>query len=86
MALPLRALTTHDVLYNWYCHQWNVYVENAFYNDNKEYFEAGINDPENFQKLFMDYPKTIEKYYPKPILNTIKKAFKANDKTKLNKS
>tara|TARA_R110002051_G_scaffold292807_1_gene357731 strand:+ start:415 stop:771 length:357 start_codon:yes stop_codon:yes gene_type:complete len=76
-ALPQRRLTTNDYLYNWYCDQWIKDVENQFYEDFRPYLEKGINDPDTFLELFVKYPKTIEKHYPKAILQTIRKEIKA---------
>lgn len=69
-AINLRALVVHDGLRNWYCDQWLQLVEKQFIKENQIYFD--LDAVEVIQDLFFDYPKQIEKYYPKTLLKMIK--------------
>ena len=75
-AVPLRTLQTNDHLFNWFCDMWLRHVELPFYMQIMPYLEAGIEDPQTVQDLFMEHTDAIKGFYPKPLLNTIKKQFK----------
>lgn len=68
----------NKALYNWYATQWQMLVEEPFFNDHKEYLEAGIVDPENFQDLFLQYAEAIQSNYPKALLDLIKSDLKTH--------
>ncbi len=72
-AIPLRKLQTNDYLFNWYCEQWLKNVELPFFVQVSDYLEADINDREHFMDLLLQCAEEIENYYPKPIINNIRK-------------
>jgi hypothetical protein len=80
-ALPYRALSTNDYLYNWYCDQWIIYVENQFFKDNQTLIESELNDPDTFQDLILTYPEEIERFYPNQIIYNIKNKYKNDNYT-----
>lgn len=72
-GLCKRLMVSHEGLYNWYCDQWNVIVENLFYEDNKNYIESNVNHPQAYWDLFKSYPLVIHGYFPGVLLTMIKK-------------
>ena len=77
---PLQALTTSKPLYDWYCQQWFGVVETAFKDDYKSYIEANVTASNRYLDLLATYPKAIEAYYPKVILDMIKNELKPQKK------
>ena len=75
-GLPKHFLLRHKGIYNWYCDQWNLVVENLFYIENKDYIESDVKDPPIYWNLFMDYPKAIHGYFPGILLSMLKKEYK----------
>ena len=55
---------------------WLKHVELPFYMQVHDYLQAGIKDPEHFMDLFLQCADELDKLYPKPILNAIKKQLK----------
>lgn len=76
-ALPLKAMVSNDHIYNWFCQVWQHQVETPFCKDNRAYIEAKVNDPHNFQDLFLQYTDVVMNYYPNALLLDLKQQHKS---------
>lgn len=75
-ALPLRPMVLNRSLHSWYCTQWLHQVEEAFYEDCKDYIDAGIDAHLRYRDLFESYTHRIEACYPAPLLKMIRREWK----------
>lgn len=71
LAVPLRQMMLSEQLHSWYCDQWSRKVEMPFCVDYQEYLESGIEAPETYQDLFLEYAESIEEFYPKILMEPI---------------
>lgn len=76
-----RDLITNQSLFNWYLKEWETTVERSFL---KECYCEGVETPDLYQMLFFTYPKQVEKFYPKSLLQKlrIESKFKAKHSSK----
>lgn len=74
-ALPLCKMAGDDHLINWYADEWKRRVELPFYMDNKNLIDAGIEDNDTYQDLFLAYPENINGHYPQTLFNDLRKRY-----------
>ncbi|MDO6808117.1 hypothetical protein Q4603_05840 [Zobellia galactanivorans] len=75
-AMPLLKMIGNDHLQNWYDDQWKHKVELPFYMDHEDYIDAGIEDIDNMQDLFLEYPENIMAVWPQTLLENITASLK----------
>lgn len=70
MRIPLKALTVHDGLRNWYHDQWQLMVEKKFSYNYGDFFSKA--DPLTLQSVMYEYAVNILDNYPVTLLKMIK--------------